>query len=145
MNKIKKISIICLFALSFLPVLVSAQGKGLNTPNGAGTSASQPLIGCGSDRTGTELDACGAADINVLIHSVVNLFFIFAGFVVAAMFMYAGFLLITAGGNPGQIQKAKTIFKRVVIGFLIMFLSYILVKNLLTNIKAADFFMRIFK
>lgn len=105
----------------------------LDTPTGPGTSAKQPLITCGND--GNE---CTVKDFFNLIQSVINLVFMLAGFVVAGMFMYAGFLMITASGNASQIQKAKTIFRRVVIGFLIMFASYLLVKNLLKHLELND-------
>lgn len=104
----------------------------LDTPTGPGTSAKQPLITCGTDKE------CTVQDFFNLIQSVINLVFILAGFVVAGMFMYAGFLMITASGNTSQIQKAKTIFRRVVIGFLIMFASYLLVKNLLKHLELND-------
>lgn len=112
----------------------------LQQPDGPGTSADKPLITCGTDQ-----NPCDADDFNALIQNVLRLAFIFGGFIVAAMFMYAGFMLITSAGDMGKIQRAKDIFRRVVIGFLIMSLSYLLVENLLTNIKAQDFFKNIFK
>lgn len=101
----------------------------LEQPTGPGTSAKQPLITCGTEAE------CTVQDFFNLIQSVMNLIFMFAGFIVAGMFMYAGFLMITASGNTSQIQKAKTIFRRVIIGFLIMFASYLLVRNLLDKLE----------
>ena len=142
MKKIKKISIAVLILFTFsTPFFALAETATLQTPTGAGTSESSPLVSCGSGPS-TD-DACGVGDFIKLIKDILNLLFMFAGFIVAAMFMYAGFLLITSAGNPGQIQKAKNIFKRVVIGFLIMFLSYVIIKNLLDNIKAVEFFKSI--
>lgn len=145
MNKIKKISIITLIAIVLsIPFLTFAETPTrLDAPTGAGTSESSPLIDCGNS-PGINT-ACGAGDFIKLIQDVLALAFTFAGFIVAIMFMYAGFLLITSAGNPGQIQKAKDIFKRVVVGFLIMFLSYVLIKNLLDNVKVVDFFKNIIK
>lgn len=140
MNSIKRISIIALFMLSIIPTFTYAQTK-LPEPEGAGTSEKNPLVPCG----GGGQKECTVGDGVNLIKSIVKLVFIFAGFIVAGMFMYAGFLLITSAGNPSQIQKAKDIFKRVVIGFLIMFLSYVLVKQLLTNIGALKFFQDLIK
>jgi hypothetical protein len=135
MNNIKKISIISLFLLMLVPTFTFAQTK-LPEPDGAGTSENNPLVQCKNG-----VDNCSVQDGVNLIRSIIKLVFIFAGFIVAGMFMYAGFLLITSAGNPAQIQKAKDIFKRVVIGFLIMFVSYVLVKQLLTNIGAVKFFL----
>ena len=125
--------------LMLLPAFTYAQTK-LPQPDGAGTSENKPLVQCKNG-----VDNCNVEDAVNLIRSIIKLVFIFAGFIVAGMFMYAGFLLITAAGNPGQIQKAKDIFKRVVIGFLIMFISYVLVKQLLTNIGAVKFFLDLIK
>jgi VIT1/CCC1 family predicted Fe2+/Mn2+ transporter len=72
-----------------------------------------------------------------------------ASFIVAGMFMYAGFLLITSVGDTSKIQKAKEIFRRVVIGFLIMLLAYITVKNLVEKLNLDEsvkgLFMNLFK
>jgi hypothetical protein len=102
---------------------------------GPGTSADQPLIECGGiKRNGTAQDECTLGDLNQLVQSLLNLVFMFGGLIVAGMFMYAGFLLITSVGDTAKIQKAKEIFRRVVIGFLIMFLAYLTIKNLLDKL-----------
>lgn len=118
-------------------------GTALKAPS-SGTN--KPLVTCGGlSENGFDQKECGAQDVVKLIQSIMNLAFIFAGFIVATMFMYAGFLLITAAGDTGKIQKAKNIFKRTVIGFIVMYLSYILVLNVLTKIDAVDFFKKIIK
>jgi len=134
MNNIKRISILFLFLLVVFPTFAFATGPTeLPAPTGPGTSPQSPLVTCGGGE-----QPCSVEDFKILIQYIMNLVFIFAGFVAATMFMYAGFLLITAAGNTGQIQKAKDIFKRVVIGFLIMFASYLLVKSLLTRLGVVD-------
>lgn len=145
MSQIKYISIVFTFALLILPIFVQAQAS-LTPPTGPGTSVKQPLVQCGGiDGNGNPQERCEAKDIFILITSILNLVFMFAGFIVAAMFMYAGFLLLTSQGNPGQISKAKNIFKRVIVGFLIMFLAYLTVKNLLKYLGVEDFIINIIK
>lgn len=138
MNKIKYIFITLCLTLAVSPVWVLAQSERLPEPTGPGTSPEKPLITCGDDK-----NPCDVNDLNGLMMNILKLAFVFAGFIVAIMFMYAGFLLITAAGDMGQIQKAKDIFRRVIIGFLIMFLSYIVIKNLLEHIGVIDFFKKI--
>ncbi len=160
MNNFKNIFISFIFLLVVIPSFVFAghipshqptptprnSSGQLDKPKGPGTSADQPLVQCGGiSKNGSPQPDCDVGDLNKLFQSVVNLVFIFAGFIVASMFMYAGFLMITSTGNASQVQKAKDIFRRVVIGFLIMFMSYILISNLLINIKAQDFFINLFK
>lgn len=129
-------------------------GSGYNYKNNFNGTALQapsvgnnkPLVTCGGlSENGFDQDECGAQDVIKLIQSIMNLAFICVGFVISVMFMYAGFLLITAAGDMGKIQKARNIFKRTVIGFIIMYLSYILVLNVLTKIDAVDFFKKIIK
>lgn len=137
MNSIKKISLYFLAFLFFVsPVFVFAQVPPLEKPVGPGTSAEKPLVECGGvTSTGVEQPPCDIGHFAKLIQDLLNLVFLFTGFIVAGMFMYAGFLLVTAGGDTGKIQKARTIFKRVAIGFLIMFMSYLLVRSLLDKLN----------
>lgn len=144
MNRaIKNILIgVCCLSFTFgFTLIVSAQANPpatqteLERPTGPGTSADSPLVFCGGkNKDGSPQKECQLSDLNKLIQDILNLTFMFAGFIVAGMFMYAGFLLITSVGDTGKIQKAKDIFRRVVIGFLIMSLSYIIVKNLVTSL-----------
>lgn len=88
-------------------------------------------------------DVCNFNDLTRLIDNVLRWIFIFANFIVAIMFMYAGFLLMTAAGNQSQIQKAKTVFRRVLIGFIILFAAVLIVTQLLKVIGANTFFQGI--
>lgn len=88
-------------------------------------------------------DPCDLSDLTAVIQKTLEWVFMFATFIVVIMFMYAGFLLITAGGDTNQIQKAKTVFKRVVIGFIIMFVAVLSVRQLLVYIGANEFFQGI--
>jgi hypothetical protein len=106
----------------------------LDTPTGPGTSAKDPLVPCG----GPNQKDCTPQDFVNLIQNILNLTFMLAGFIVAGMFMYAGFLLITSVGDTTKIQKAKNIFKRTVIGFIIMFLAYLTVKNVIQRLGLAE-------
>ena len=134
MNNIKKISIafLLVFSLgfSFASPLFAAD-VGLSASNIAGTSDTNALIKC----DGTIENPCGFTQFITLIQNGLNLVFAFAAFIAAAMFMYAGFLMLTAVGNMSQITKAKAVFRRVIIGFLIMFMAFLLVQQLLKNLK----------
>ncbi len=119
---------VLLAGLCISPVLVYAQGA----PTGPGTSEKQPLVTCGDKKD------CTVEDFFKTTQSITNLMFMFAGFVVAVMFMYAGFLLITSVGDVSQIQKAKSVFRRTVVGFVIMFLAYITVKTLVLKFNLTE-------
>lgn len=145
MNKLKYILIALLFLNIAVPQPVLAQGpaKILEEPNVAGTSKDKPLITCGNGGTAATERACTANDFIKLIQNILNLVFAFGAFIATGMFMYAGFLYLTSVGNPAQIQKAHGVFKRVIIGFLIMFMSFLVVKQALTYLEASQFFINL--
>lgn len=158
MNKIIRIIFIGVCCLSFVisnSQLVFADTTPgtktqLETPTGPGTSKDNPLVRCGGvDSNGASQDPCDIEDLNKLIQDILNLVFMLASFIVAGMFMYAGFLLITSVGDMGKIQKAKEIFRRVIVGFLIMLLAYLVVKNLVEKLnldgEVKGLFMNLFK
>ncbi len=66
----------------------------------------------------------GETGLTTTIQSMVNYVIGFLGLVAVLYGIYGGFLYLTAAGNDEQIKKAKTIFKQVAIGMLIVFLSY---------------------
>ena len=130
MNNFKKIGIIVLMLCSMTPVFVSAQA----ISGAPGTSEANPLVTCGNDKP----EDCGFDQFIDLVQKGVRLVFVFASFIATGMFIYAGFLMLTAVGNMTQITKAKTIFTRVIVGFLIMFMAYLLVQNLLKNLMLSE-------
>lgn len=76
---------------------------------------------------------CGWADLMKLIDNLIH--FILYGLAVpiaAIMMAYAGFLLITAGGdNAGARTKAKSIFWNTVLGLAIAIGAFLIVKTIL--------------
>ncbi|USN95078.1 MAG: hypothetical protein H6791_01480 [Candidatus Nomurabacteria bacterium] len=50
----------------------------------------------------------------------------------ALAFMYAGFLYLTAGSNPGNVSKAKKIFWNVLWGLVIALAAWLAIYTLMT-------------
>lgn len=48
----------------------------------------------------------------------------FLGLVMVGLFLYAGFLWMTAGGNSDSVDKAKGLIKNAVIGMIIIISAY---------------------
>jgi hypothetical protein len=83
------------------------------------------LVPCG--------DNCGFTDLMTLIQKVISfILFALAVPIAAIMFAYAGFLLITSGGEASQKTKAKKIFTNVAIGFIIAVAAWLIVKLVLS-------------
>ncbi len=66
----------------------------------------------------------GAGGLAAIMTTVIKTIIGFLGVASVGLFIYAGFLWMTAGGNDDQISKAKTIMKQVVIGFIVLSLAY---------------------
>jgi len=68
-----------------------------------------------------------------LINAVINFIFYIALGIAPLMVIVAAIYLITAGGNPDNVQKAKDIILYTCIGLLIIFLA----RALIAVVKAA--------
>lgn len=61
------------------------------------------------------------------ITSIINYFLGILGLIAVAFLIYAGVLMVTAGGDEGQIEKARKIITYAVIGIVIILLSWTIV------------------
>ena len=74
----------------------------------------------------------GPCEFVQLINNILRFLIGISAIIGVVMFMYAGFLLVTSQGSPGQITKAKGIFTNVVIGFVVMLSAFLIVNTILT-------------
>lgn len=61
--------------------------------------------------------------LNVLIHDLVVISTLLAG----CVFAYAGFILLTSGGNQSALEDAKKIFIKVLKGYLWILAAWVIV------------------
>ncbi|MBU1017982.1 pilin [Patescibacteria group bacterium] len=61
------------------------------------------------------------------ITTIINYFLGLLGLIAVAMLIYAGVLMVTAGGNDEQVTKARKIIMYAVVGIVIILLSYTVV------------------
>ena len=92
------------------------------------------LIPCG---TSTNTAPCegkeGWNNLMKLVNNVVNfVLFKLALPIGAIMFVYAGFELLTSGGNTEKMKKAKKIFINVVIGLALAAAAWLIINTILT-------------
>src|SRR3989344_4328657 len=73
---------------------------------------------------------CDFNDFLTLINNILYfILFLMAIPICAIMFAYAGFLLVTAGGEAAHARtKAKTIFTNALIGLVLAFAAWLIVK-----------------
>ncbi len=96
-----------------------------NNKNNSGSNNGSGLVPCdGPD--------CGFPQILMLIQNVLNFLLKYLALPLAAiMFAYAGFELITSGGETEKRNKAKRIFINVAIGLFFIAGAFLIVKTIL--------------
>lgn len=89
------------------------------------------LVPCGTGAvntaTGDVTNACGFSDFMTLVSNITNYLIVIGASVAALVFAYAGWLYMSAGGSAEQANKAKRIFGKVVLGFVIMLAAWLVV------------------
>lgn len=73
-------------------------------------------------------------DVQTLIGRVIKAGLGITGSIALLMFVYGGFLWLTAGGSPEKIKQGKSIFVWAVLGLTVIFGSYIFVNYILNAI-----------
>lgn len=77
---------------------------------------------------GIECQACHAI---TLVQNILNFIVMIAGGVAVLLFSYAGFLMLTAAGNTGKIEKGKDVFWNVVIGMVIILAGWLIIDTIM--------------
>lgn len=95
----------------------------------------KPLIVC----NGTSDNPCTYEKLvelaRVLIHDLV----ILSTFLAVIVFMYAGFKLLTSGGDEGALKGAKKMFTKVGIGYLWILAAWVIVYTISKALLKVDF------
>lgn len=73
----------------------------------------------------------GSVSLPVLIGRIINVFFGFLGIVLLGYILYAGYLWMTASGEPKRVQQAKDTIRNAIIGLVIIVSSFAIVRFIL--------------
>ena len=79
------------------------------------------------EREGGIPTAAAQGTLGQNITTIINYFLGLLGLIAVAFLIYAGVLMVTAGGNEEQVAKARKIIMYAVIGIVIILLSYTIV------------------
>ena len=112
--------------VAVLPAYVFAAADSGIVPCGTETYPADAVVN-GKQVGGTVSNPCGFDDIIKLINNLTNFFIITGAALSAVAFGYAGFLMMTAHGEMGKIEEAKSIFGKVLVGFLFMISAWLIV------------------
>lgn len=63
-----------------------------------------------------------------LFNTIIPLLIIGIAIIFLFMLLYAGFSMMTSGGNPENLEKSKKLFQSAIFGFIIVMISYMAVK-----------------
>ncbi len=106
-------------------------------------SGSGGLIPCGKnyndpDTTWDECEPCDLCSMVLMGQLIIEFLLKIAAVVAVLAIAAGGFLYMFAAGSQGTIDKAKSIIKYVLIGFLIVFIAWALVDTILAMFGYID-------
>lgn len=78
-------------------------------------------------KNGTAPQATAPGTLGQNITTLINYFLGFLGLIAVAFLIYAGVLMVTAGGDDDQVTKARKIITYAVVGIVIILLSWTIV------------------
>jgi hypothetical protein len=95
----------------------------------------EPLVpNCGTNASGSQ-SPCGLCEFFLLIKNIFNFIALkLAPPMAALLIIVSGVLFLTSGGSERRVGQAKEIFKNLVIGLIIIYVSYLLVGTLINII-----------
>jgi len=133
LNKISATLLLATFlAVTIVPVSSFAQTTGL-IPCGTETYQSTDTLPTGKS-VGDIKNPCGFNDAVKLVTNIIS-WLIYAGTVLSAIvFVYVGWLYLSAGGDEGKVKKAKEILWKVIWGFVIMVAAWLIIKTIETTL-----------
>ena len=75
--------------------------------------------------------------LTVVAGRIINQFLGFAGVIVVVLFIYGGFLWMTAGGSEEKVSKGKKYITNAVIGLIIIFAAYAITNFVVTSVLSS--------
>lgn len=91
------------------------------------------IVPCG----GSGQSACNFSFFIQLIRNVVKFLIFYLAVPLAAIsFAVAGVMILTSGGNTGQVEQAKEIFWNVLIGLIVALAAWLVVNAILIGLGA---------
>lgn len=123
---IVSLSILC--GAFFVSIPHFALATGQPNPGGVAYPAGGGLVPC----NGSTTDPCTWQKLVELAQLVINfLLFKIAAPLAVIMFVYAGFLYVTNGGNESKVKQAHEIFWGVFIGLVIALAAWLIINFIL--------------
>jgi hypothetical protein len=84
------------------------------------------------------LPACDFGTLILLINNIIYDLIFISSLLATAAFAYAGFKLLTSGGDEGALKDAKKIFTTTLKGFLWILVAWLLVYTITNGLLGAN-------
>lgn len=82
---------------------------------------------------------CGLDDLIVLVNAVIQNLVVLSTILATIAFIYVGFRLMTSGGDPGAKNDAKDILWKVVIGYVVILVAWLVVYTIMSVLVNPEF------
>jgi hypothetical protein len=132
MNMSKKIMFLGI-AIAFCAVVVGA-AQLTHAASGIMDELQSNLSGDGGLQSGL---GAPEGDLPTIVGKIIKVAVGVLGIVLTALIVYGGYLWMTAGGDQGQVKKAKDYITNGVIGLIICILAYAITNFVVAKIGAA--------
>lgn len=110
------LTILIMFSLAFVGVVQGAEIPGLTGP----------IVTCGASAPG-----CNFCNLVQLSQNIINFLVGFSVIVAVLLFVYAGFLYLTAGASEENVKTAHKVFRSVFIGFIIVLAAWLIIDTIM--------------
>lgn len=120
----KNFLLICAIGLAVFPSLVFAQEGGI-----------LPECGYDKNKNGTieEKELCHYSNLVEFANTAIDFIIKLALVVAPISFAWAGFIILTSGGDEGKLKKGKEILIKVGIGFAVILASYLFISFIMNT------------
>lgn len=81
-----------------------------------------------------DLGSTQSTSLAGIVGNVINALLGLSGIILVVLFVYAGFLWMTAQGDEGKVKTSKLIIKNAIIGTILMFSAYIIANTVATTV-----------
>ena len=82
---------------------------------------------------------CGWKEFILLGQKIINYLILLTIPLAAVTFAYSGFLIMTAGGDAGQVKKGKDMFTKVAIGIAWVLAAWLVINTILTALVGSEY------
>ncbi len=126
-------ALLVVFMIVFLPLVSLGAEPGQLVPADCNTTIVN----------GRFTNPCGWTHLLQLAQNLLNFMVYIAVPIAAIAFAYAGWLYLSARGNPGQITKAHGIFMNVAIGIVIVLVAWLVIDQIMEALVNPNSFIRV--